>query len=81
MVQVKIQALAFSPDEEKLASLGGQDDNSLVTVLVLRPAAGDSAVPAPMHCDSIACGCACLMGFTWLHKFSWLSDTVRHSVV
>lgn len=28
--QVKIQALAFSPDEQWLASLGGQDDNSLV---------------------------------------------------
>lgn len=28
--QVKIQALAFSPDEQRLASLGGQDDNSLV---------------------------------------------------
>lgn len=29
-VQVKIQALAFSCDEQMLASLGGQDDNSLV---------------------------------------------------
>ena len=26
----KIQALAFSPDETRLASLGGHDDNSLV---------------------------------------------------
>jgi len=32
LVQVKIQALAFSPDEQRLASLGGQDDNSLVGV-------------------------------------------------
>lgn len=30
MLQVKIQALAFSPDEQRLVSLGGQDDNSLV---------------------------------------------------
>jgi hypothetical protein len=31
VLQVKIQALAFSPDEQRLASLGGQDDNSLVS--------------------------------------------------
>jgi hypothetical protein len=29
-MQVKIQALTFSADEQMLASLGGQDDNSLV---------------------------------------------------
>lgn len=29
--QVKIQALDFSHDERFLASLGGQDDNSLVS--------------------------------------------------
>jgi len=29
-MQVKIQGLAFSPDEQFLVSLGGQDDNSLV---------------------------------------------------
>jgi hypothetical protein len=29
--QVKIQALSFSADESMLASLGGQDDNSLVS--------------------------------------------------
>jgi hypothetical protein len=34
--QVKIQALSFSADESMLASLGGQDDNSLV-----RAAAGN----------------------------------------
>lgn len=28
--KVKINALAFSPDESRLASLGGHDDNSLV---------------------------------------------------
>jgi hypothetical protein len=32
-LQVKIQSLAFSPDEQRLASLGGQDDNSLVRML------------------------------------------------
>lgn len=32
-LQVKIQALDFSCDEQFLASLGGPDDNSLVRVL------------------------------------------------
>lgn len=35
-LQVKIQALAFSPDEQRLASLGGQDDNSLVRIMLSR---------------------------------------------
>jgi WD40 repeat protein len=29
-VQVKVQDLSFSPDDQFLASIGGQDDNSLV---------------------------------------------------
>lgn len=31
LVQVKVQALDFSCDEQFLASLGGQDDNALVS--------------------------------------------------
>jgi hypothetical protein len=32
---VKIQALSFSADESMLASLGGQDDNSLVSAAAI----------------------------------------------
>ena len=49
--KVKIQSLAFSPDESYLASLGGQDDNSVViwevengSALCGSPAANDSAL-------------------------------------
>jgi hypothetical protein len=34
-LQVKIQALDFSCDEQYLASLGGPDDNSLVSNIVV----------------------------------------------
>lgn len=39
-MQVKIQALSFSPNEQFLASLGGPDDNSLVSSSGVRGAGG-----------------------------------------
>jgi hypothetical protein len=42
-VQVKIQALSFSAEESMLASLGGQDDNSLVSATAQDVAAATTA--------------------------------------
>eukprot|EP00878_Enallax_costatus_P038121 GHUV01043278.1.p1 GENE.GHUV01043278.1~~GHUV01043278.1.p1 ORF type:complete len:223 (+),score=51.96 GHUV01043278.1:1178-1846(+) len=50
--KVKIQALAFSPDESMLASLGGQDDNSLVLWDV---ATGEAICGSPTHSDFVLC--------------------------
>lgn len=51
-LQVKIQALAFSPDEQRLASLGGQDDNSLVLWDV---ESGEAICGSPTHADFVLC--------------------------
>jgi len=48
--KVKIQALAFSPDEVTLASLGGADDNSLVLWDV---ASGEPICGSPMNSDFV----------------------------
>lgn len=50
--KVKVQALAFSPDEQYLASLGGQDDNSLVLWDV---ATGAAICGSPTHSDFVLC--------------------------
>lgn len=49
-MQVKIQALSFSPDEATLASLGGADDNSLVLWDV---AGGTPICGAPVNSDFV----------------------------
>lgn len=51
-VQVKVQALAFSHDDQYLASLGGQDDNSLV---VWDVASGSAKCGSPTCSDSVLC--------------------------
>ncbi|WIA36861.1 hypothetical protein OEZ86_008112 [Tetradesmus obliquus] len=50
--KVKIQALSFSADESMLASLGGQDDNSLVLWDV---ASGEAICGSPTHQDFVLC--------------------------
>lgn len=46
---MKVQAVAFSPDEKYLASMGGQDDNALVRLF---PFQGSNAFPG--HSQSLA---------------------------
>jgi hypothetical protein len=51
---VKIQALSFSADESMLASLGGQDDNSLVSTAAVISLVTSSIV----HCSGATAGAA-----------------------
>lgn len=52
-LQVKIQALSFSADESTLASLGGQDDNSLVRAADNMCCAAITAAGQPLTSSSI----------------------------
>lgn len=52
--KVMIQSLAFSKDERYLASLGGQDDNQLVTWDVSSPLRAAWLAPSPMKLISSA---------------------------
>jgi WD40 repeat protein len=50
--KVKVQALAFSHDDQYLASIGGQDDNSLV---VWDVASGAAKCGSPTSSESVIC--------------------------